>query len=201
MMWSCVPGFEVSSVFIGSRSLQVKWSTDANILYYLESWTPSPSEPSMTTYLNHIESFQRMITTAAFTIAGGVDLSNALPPNSKPVKQYPVAPTFVTKITKAFLDALYAYLDGLVHLASDESPVVTGKRLAVQASKNRTGTSFDAKDGVSCLFYVLNKRLTEAWTSGHPLAPRYLKFWSPKECTHTEYDDSAGGCTQCQHER
>ena len=31
----------------------------------------------------------------------------------------------MTKITKAFLDALYAFLDGLVNLASEESPTQT----------------------------------------------------------------------------
>ena len=101
----------------------------------------------MTMYLNHIESFQRMVTTAAFTVAGGVDLSNAM---QKPMKQNPIAPTFVTRINKAFLDALYAFLDGLVYLASDESPVVTGKKLVVPLSKSRTGTTqlLDVTDGV-----------------------------------------------------
>ena len=41
-------------------------------------------------------------------------------------KQNAISQVFVTKITKAFLDALYAFLDGLVHLASDESPLSIG---------------------------------------------------------------------------
>lgn len=73
-----------------------------------------------------MELFQRHVTTAAFKIAGGVDLSSTA--LSKPVKQNPIATAFVSKITKAFLDVLYAFLDGLVLLASDESPIVTGKR-------------------------------------------------------------------------
>jgi exocyst complex component 2 len=100
---------------------------DANSFYFLESWVSSPADPYTTQYLSQIQLFQRQVTTAAFKIAGGVDLSAALSA-SKPIKQYPIAPEFVTKIVKAFLDSLYALLDGLVHLASSESPIVSGKR-------------------------------------------------------------------------
>jgi exocyst complex component 2 len=65
-----------------------------------------------------MQAFQRHLTTEAFKIAGGLDLNASSA--SKPVKQNRVALEFVTKITKSFLDALYAFLDGLVHLASDE---------------------------------------------------------------------------------
>jgi exocyst complex component 2 len=70
-----------------------------------------------------VETFQRTITTATFRIAAGVDLSSS---NSmtKPTKQNAIAPEFVSKITKAFLDVLYAVLDGLVHLAQNGSPVL-----------------------------------------------------------------------------
>lgn len=85
----------------------------------------SPSEPFATHYLSQIEVFQRHMTTAAFKIAGGVEASSSA---TRPLKQNPIPSAFVTKITKAFLDALYAILDGLVLLASDESPIVRGKR-------------------------------------------------------------------------
>lgn len=101
-------------------------SSDANIFYYLESWIASPDDPYNTHYLTQMELFQRHITTAAFKIAGGVDLSSNMS-LAKPAKQNPIAAAFVQKITKAFLDALYAFLDGLVHLASDESPSSMGR--------------------------------------------------------------------------
>jgi exocyst complex component 2 len=41
---------------------------------------------------------------------------------TKPIKQHAIAPAYTSKISKAFLDALYAFLDGLVQLASDQSP-------------------------------------------------------------------------------
>ncbi|EIN08849.1 hypothetical protein PUNSTDRAFT_143551 [Punctularia strigosozonata HHB-11173 SS5] len=98
------------------------WQRDANIFYHLETWTANSSEPSTTLYLNQIQLFQRQITTSAFKLAGAVDLTSSS--SRGPAKQYPVAQEFVVKITKAFLDSMYAFLDGLVHLASDESPAV-----------------------------------------------------------------------------
>lgn len=72
-------------------------------------------------YLSYIQLFQRQVTTAAFKLAGGVDLSASVAA-ARAAKQYPVAQEFTTRIVKAFVDAQYAFLDGLVHLASDESP-------------------------------------------------------------------------------
>lgn len=95
---------------------------DANIFYHLETWRGSTTEPHTTVYLSQIRLFQRHVTTGAFKIAGGVDLSSTAVSTSRLVKQNPVPQTFVSRIAKAFLDTLYAFLDGMVHLASDESP-------------------------------------------------------------------------------
>lgn len=99
-----------------------------------------------------MELFQRHMTTVAFKLAGGVDASSAF--MKRPVKQNAIAAAFVTKITKAFLETLYAFLDGLVNLASDESPIITGKR-PVTASSYNTSTNplelLDLSDGVRYL--------------------------------------------------
>ncbi|KAA1476584.1 hypothetical protein DENSPDRAFT_807414 [Dentipellis sp. KUC8613] len=112
------------------------WLRDANIFYHLENWLAAPSEPHTTSYIFDIQTFQRHVTTAAFKLAGGVDLSASA---SRMGKQYPVATEFVVKITKAFLDALYAFLDGLVHLASDEASVAVGVQDAHVGSGGATG--------------------------------------------------------------
>ena len=95
---------------------------DANVFYYLENWVGSTVDPYTTVYLSQMRTFQKQITTFAFKIAGGVDLSSSSSSSSRSKTQNPIAKAFVQKITKAFLDSLYAFLDGLVHLASDESP-------------------------------------------------------------------------------
>jgi exocyst complex component 2 len=99
---------------------------DAQIFYCLEAWIASSIESSATHYLEQIELFQRQLTTATFKLAGGVELSSSSLLKSS--KQHATPQAFVSKIVKAFMDTLYAFLDGLVLLASDASPIVTGKR-------------------------------------------------------------------------
>ncbi|PIL27676.1 hypothetical protein GSI_10828 [Ganoderma sinense ZZ0214-1] len=111
------------------------WLRDANIFYHLETWVGSTVDPYTTIYLSQMRLFQKQVTTSAFKIAGGVDLSTAAS-SSRQTKQNPVASEFVTKIMKAFLDSLYAFLDGLVHLASDELPtsIVARTHLPLQTN-------------------------------------------------------------------
>ncbi|KAF7350428.1 Exocyst complex component SEC5 [Mycena venus] len=135
------------------------WLRDANLFYYLEEWVASPLDASATHYLTQMELFQRHVTTAAFKLAGGVDLA-AASSLSKPVRQNPIPAAFVSKITKAFLDALYAFLDGLVHLASEESPVVTGKMPRTEAAGGPGGPNplelLDMRDGDTRLLLVIS---------------------------------------------
>lgn len=65
-----------------------------------------------------------------FKLAGGVDLPSASNPH-KPLKRHPVSQEVLSGITKAFLETVYAFLDGLAHLASEESPVSHGHQAAV----------------------------------------------------------------------
>ncbi|KAF7323903.1 Exocyst complex component SEC5 [Mycena kentingensis (nom. inval.)] len=139
------------------------WLRDANIIYYLEEWIASPADATAsagaTHYLTQMEIFQRQVTTAAFKLAGGVDLSGSSSA-SKPVRQNPVPAAFTNKITRAFLDALYAFLDGLVHLASEESPVVTGKLPMTEASGGPGGPNplelLDMADSDTRLLLVIS---------------------------------------------
>lgn len=138
---------------------------DANIFYHLESWVGSTKEPYSTVYLSQIRLYQRHITTCSFKLAGGVDLAPSASSSSKVVKQNAVAQNFVSKIVKAFLDSLYAFLDGMVHLASDESPGSDKKvdaTLAKDAVGPATGTNpialLDLEDPVrvSCQSHEYN---------------------------------------------
>ncbi|EIW77232.1 hypothetical protein CONPUDRAFT_168224 [Coniophora puteana RWD-64-598 SS2] len=113
------------------------WLRDSNLFFFVETWTPSSSSPSTTQYLFHFELYQRYIATAAFKLAGAVDLSSSggsvssSGSNSgfgyssvlRSAKKASIPQAFAGRITKAFYDSLYAFLDGLVFLASDQSPV------------------------------------------------------------------------------
>ncbi|KAH8101822.1 exocyst complex component Sec5-domain-containing protein [Cristinia sonorae] len=115
------------------------WLRDANIFYHLETWTGSTQDPYSTVYLSQIRLYQRHITTCAFKIAGGVDLAPSSSSSTKVVKQHAIPQNFIGKITKAFLDSLYAFLDGMVHLASDEGS--SGKQAEVMPTKEITSTT------------------------------------------------------------
>lgn len=64
--------------------------------------------------------FQKHITTSAYQLA------TATTSTSSSGKSKQIPQQFSNKITKSFLDSLYSLLDGLVHLASEESPVEQG---------------------------------------------------------------------------
>ncbi|KAH8997998.1 exocyst complex component Sec5-domain-containing protein [Lactarius akahatsu] len=96
------------------------WVRDAHSFHYLETWALSPSEPYTTEYLSDVYCFQRQVTTWAFKFASGAEAPSS---SSSRSGRRPIPNEFVNKISKAFLDATYAFLDGLVQLATDGSPV------------------------------------------------------------------------------
>ena len=57
---------------------------------------------------------------------------------NKPIRQHRVAASFMSKITRSFLDTIYAYLDGMVSLASDEGEGVV-ERTMINASDANGG--------------------------------------------------------------
>ncbi|KAE9391105.1 hypothetical protein BT96DRAFT_959624 [Gymnopus androsaceus JB14] len=125
------------------------------------SWVSSPSDPSATHYLTYMELFQRHVTTVAYRLAGGVDLSNSSSLMSRGIKQNPIPAAFVTKITKAFIDVLYAFLDGLVRLVEDEREGATNVKgvvpTAATSSSNNANTLelLDLSDRDNRLLLVL----------------------------------------------
>ncbi|KAI5120615.1 hypothetical protein M0805_008091 [Coniferiporia weirii] len=118
------------------------WLRDSNLFHNLETWTPDPSHESTTQYLNLMQTFQRHLSTEAFKIAGGIDLNSSA---TKPSRQHRIAANFTAKIAKSFLDSLYAFLDGLVLLASEE-PEGNKPAGIADASFGTTGTRADLID-------------------------------------------------------
>ncbi|KAJ7775533.1 exocyst complex component sec5 [Mycena metata] len=124
--------------------LAASWLRDANIFYYLEKWIPSALDASATHHLTQMELFQRHVTTAAFKIAT-VDIG-------RPGRQNLIPAAFVSKITRAFLDALYGFLDGLVHLASEESRLEALESLG----KVDAPEALDLRDGDTRVLLVIS---------------------------------------------
>ncbi|KAK4705258.1 exocyst complex component 2, partial [Phenoliferia sp. Uapishka_3] len=121
------------------------WVRDAKVFYRLETWRPDPDEPSTTIYLRQLAAFQRFCAISAYRIAGGTEeRANAALANASGAtlsgrgrQESEIPSEFVRKIKAAFLDGLYAFLDGLVHVAfSDpESIFTTGKSAAARIGR------------------------------------------------------------------
>ncbi|KAG2338040.1 hypothetical protein BDR05DRAFT_1044844 [Suillus weaverae] len=112
---------EIGALELGEGGLVKGLVENANYMYALESFTPDLGTPSTTLYLAHLESFMRHLATSAFKIAGGVSTDSGS--GVLRVTQQNIVPTaFTSKITKAFLDAIYAILDGFVVLVAEEAP-------------------------------------------------------------------------------
>lgn len=126
-------------------------------------------------YLSRIRLFQRHLTTGAFKVAGGADLLSSAS-SSRLMKQNAVSPTFLSKVTKAFLDTLYAFLDGMVHLASDEFPKLPPAKPGSEVdppSENDPLELLDIENAVSMDLTGLGCRaLIDAPSGNAPLARR-----------------------------
>ncbi|KAG2750394.1 hypothetical protein P692DRAFT_20776441 [Suillus brevipes Sb2] len=132
------------------------WLRDANCMYALESFAPDLSTPSTTLYLAKLESFMRHLATSAFKIAGGVSTdsgSGVL----RVTQQNTVPPAFTSKITRAFLDAIYAVLDGFVVLVAEEAPPGVGSIVAAGVPE-REGKQelIDLRDSNTRLLLVIS---------------------------------------------
>ncbi|GAC73963.1 sec5 subunit of exocyst complex [Moesziomyces antarcticus T-34] len=129
----------------------VLWQEDAKIFHLLEDWTLNPDEQATTLHLRAIAAFHKSNARQAFHLAGGRSAStpvSALEARGKNrAAEQPVASEFTTRIKGAFLDALYAFLDGMVQLAfSEYSPLEPRTALSVQAVSGQPGSSVDVRD-------------------------------------------------------
>ena len=118
--------------------LCILWQSDAKLFHLLEDWTLNADEQATTMHLREMAAFQKANARQAFHLAGGrtggVSASGLEARKNRGAGDSPVAPEFTARIKGAFLDAIYAFLDGLVHLAlSEYSPLEPNMGLAVQA--------------------------------------------------------------------
>ncbi|KAN0060309.1 Exocyst complex component S5 [Thecaphora frezii] len=93
------------------------WQEDAKLFYLLEDWTPNTEEQATTLYLKDMAAFHKSNARQAYHIAGGRDRESLDGGRSR---ELAVPSEFTARIKAAFLDALYAFLDGLIQLAFSE---------------------------------------------------------------------------------
>jgi exocyst complex component 2 len=139
------------------------WIQDAKIVHRLEDWTMNPEEEATTLYLNELTAFHRSNTRLAFRIATGKEVERTASSSassspevnsnvSRARAEGAMSSEFTTRIKSAFLESLYIYLDGLVHLAfSEYSPLdahLTTSQKLVHDTSNRvvTNSIIDVKE-------------------------------------------------------
>ncbi|KAK4057640.1 Exocyst complex component S5 [Microbotryomycetes sp. JL221] len=128
------------------------WVRDAKVFYRLETWQPDSDDVSITAFLRQITSFQRFCAISAYRIAGGSEeRANALmgPSTSSQAaraRQDTDLPTdFVRKVQSAYLDALYAFLDGLVHVAFSDPDSIFSQDANRSLRRNALVTTDDGR--------------------------------------------------------
>ncbi|KAH9477696.1 Exocyst complex component SEC5A [Psilocybe cubensis] len=156
-----------------------EWIRDAGLFYHLEVWVASSttnvdskSKRSIipTQHLEQFERFQRYMTTASYKIASTTN-SEFFPSSSSAAAKAAISPLgrqaqakvvlpqmLVGKVTRAFVDASYKFLDGLMLLASDDAPVARGdfeQVTAIAGSEMSLSQLFDLRDGNIRLLLVM----------------------------------------------
>ncbi|GJN92256.1 hypothetical protein Rhopal_005286-T1 [Rhodotorula paludigena] len=107
------------------------------VFYRLETWRQDPDDSAITAFLRQISAFQRFMAISAYRVAGGSEehanallgassSSSATSAAARSRKDVDIPGDFQRKAQSAFLDGLYAFLDGLVHVAfSDPETIFT----------------------------------------------------------------------------
>ena len=164
---------------------------DAHSFYYLETWALSSAEPYTTEYLTDVYYFQRQATTWAFKFASGA--AEAPSSSSSRTGRRPIPNAFVTKISKAFLDATYAFLDGLVLLATEGSPVTDAENSHAMIASVDAGRRhpIDTSEMVS-FFFSIRSQIPHTQGGGggelgHTHAPCDLQLCAPETRAHSKH--------------
>jgi exocyst complex component 2 len=143
----------INAAYCFTEVLCQLWVEDAKIIHRLEDWTLNPDEEATTLFLGELTAFHKSNTRMAYRIASGKEASSrqANGPAASRIKDSTSLPSeFTTRIKSAFLDSIYVYLDGLVHLAfSEYNPLeahLTTSQKLVQDSSRVTKSIIDVKE-------------------------------------------------------
>ncbi|PWY97177.1 hypothetical protein BCV70DRAFT_203103 [Testicularia cyperi] len=179
---SSLRGLLANARFRFTEVLCVLWQSDAKIFHRLEDWTLNPDEEATTLHLRDLALFHKNNARQAFHIAGGrtgslgsnsATAAGAGPTSalesrkSRPNQAAPVSQEFVARIRPTFLDALYAFLDGLVQLAFSEydplDPKMTSAiQIATSSSHVGASSSATTATGTATMLGPTSTRTTTA---------------------------------------
>ncbi|CAG8692324.1 5273_t:CDS:10, partial [Funneliformis caledonium] len=96
------------------------WNADAKNFFYLEDWSLDQDNREITNFLRNFHIFHKYNSRSAYKIASLNYVSDKEDNKSK------IPENYFYKIKEAFLNSIYAYLEGLVHLVfTDYTPLET----------------------------------------------------------------------------
>lgn len=94
------------------------------------------------------------------------------------------------------MDTLHALLEGLTVLASDASPIATGKRPVPEAILSMASNSIDLLDLTDSVRVIVHLQLLcLRQCTEYPNSSGALQFWLPFEGNHPEYAYSIRECS------
>jgi len=132
---------------LGSVKQLLHIPADSVRLHELETWDLDAEQPATTVFLDSIlQKFQIHSATAAYKIAGGIDVSKH---GTIAAKQLPIGREFSQRIQKTFVDSLYALLDGLEKLSRHDYTPPASASLDVTATPLVTQVTGNFNDRVS----------------------------------------------------
>lgn len=112
---------------------------DAKVFFRLEDWQLDPEDQSKTIYLKRMRTYQRNMARMVYKTSGGdeerannlfisshASTMNLLKKSTSNRDQEHISADFCKKIHTAYLDALYAFLDGLMQAAVSEPQTLEG---------------------------------------------------------------------------
>ncbi|PWN37481.1 uncharacterized protein FA14DRAFT_14429 [Meira miltonrushii] len=144
----------VNSSFCFVEVLCQLWQEDAKIFHRLEDWTLNPEEEATTIFLGEVAAFHTNNARTAYQLASTSGKDNAAASANSTTKavssstssstSITIPTEFTLRIKATFVDAIYVFLDGLVHLAfSEYNPLdtttsVSQKLLVDPSTKQRS---------------------------------------------------------------
>ncbi|KAI9612099.1 hypothetical protein H4Q26_008190 [Puccinia striiformis f. sp. tritici PST-130] len=149
---NCLKEFLDNARFKFLTTIGTYWVKDAKVFHLLEDWvrperSEDESQPVGTTmYLKRMYNFQRYMMLNSYCLSGGnaqaglqimgnQGLADQSPSKSKASVEASIPASDTRKAQSAFLDGLYGFLDGLVHIA-----FTSAKGRLVQPDTTRTSS-------------------------------------------------------------
>ncbi|KAI3624505.1 SEC5 [Malassezia furfur] len=110
------------------------WLRDARLCHHLENWAPNSQQPAITSYLFSLSVFNRWNAREGFYIAD----SRARMQGTPTAHDTQVLAAFSARLKATFVQALYAFLEGIVAAALSPDAGAAWEARAVDASARPT---------------------------------------------------------------